>query len=205
MTARLSATMPDTRRNAAVSARRPSLEDIEEDRFLVRARIGDAEALTWLLNRHRARALRLANHVLRRPDEAEDAAQEAFIRAFRSIRSFRGECRFSTWLLRIVVRVCLDRRRRKRWDAEGPLDEAFTAAAPGPSPDARMLVEALLDRLSPPMRAALVLREIEGLEYEEIAATLNIPVGTVRSRLNTARARFREMWLRIQEETDHVG
>ena len=69
--------------------------------------------------------------------------------------------------------------------------------------DTRLLVAALLDQLTPPMRAALALRELEGLEYDEIAQTLNIPVGTVRSRLSTARAQFRILWIAAQEDT-HV-
>ena len=69
--------------------------------------------------------------------------------------------------------------------------------------DTRLLVEDLLDRLSPPMRAALVLREIEGLEYEEMARTLGVPVGTVRSRLNTARRQFRALWTAAVREDDH--
>lgn len=205
MTGELSAPMPTMPARAVARTKGISPEDAEESRWIVRARIGDEAAFEWLLARYRARTVRLAHHVLRRPDEAEDAAQEAFIRAFRGIRSFRGDSRFATWLFHIVVHVCLDRRRLKRWDAEVQLDDALPLAGPPQSHDTRMLVQALLDRLSPPMRAALVLREIEGLEYEEIAGVLEIPVGTVRSRLNTARGRFREMWMEITKETNHVG
>jgi RNA polymerase sigma-70 factor (ECF subfamily) len=74
---------------------------------------------------------------------------------------------------------------------------------PGPT-ETRTLVETLLDQLSPTLRATLVLREVTGLEYEEIAQTLDIPVGTVRSRLNTARHQFRILWLAVQEETRNV-
>jgi RNA polymerase sigma-70 factor (ECF subfamily) len=70
--------------------------------------------------------------------------------------------------------------------------------------DKRLAVEQVLNSLTPPMRAALVLREVEGMEYSEIAVVLEIPVGTVRSRLNTARDQFRRRWMAIQEEANHV-
>ena len=192
----------------AVTDCRPR-EEREEALWLARARAGDEAAYRWLLGRYRARAVRLAAHVLRREGEAEDVAQEAFLRAFRRLPSFRGEGRFSAWLFGIVVRLCLDRRRSAWWTHEAP-EEA--APPPSSSPassaevaDTRLLVEALLDRLSPPIRAALVLREMEGLDYDEIAATLGIPVGTVRSRLHTARAQFRALWTAaLEDEEDHA-
>lgn len=198
MTGELSQTMPTMAVPERIS------DESQEARWIVRARIGDEAAFQWLLTRYRARAIRVAMQVLHRPDEAEDAAQEAFIRAFRAIRSFRGESRFATWFFHIVLRVCLDKRRLKRWDAEQPWDDTIDPPAPPDAADTRMLVRSLLDRLSPPMRAALILREVEGLEYEEIAQALGIPVGTVRSRLSAARARFRAMWTDINEETDNA-
>jgi len=193
-----------SRSMAVMAAPGETTDEGQEARWIVRARIGDEAAFAWLLSRYRARAIRVAIQVLHRPDEAEDAAQEAFIRAFRNIRSFRGDSRFATWFFHIVLRVCLDKKRLKRWDAEIPWDDAVDPAAPPDAGDTRVVVRALLDRLSPPMRAALILREVEGLEYEEIAHALGIPVGTVRSRLSAARARFRAMWSRIVEETDHA-
>ena len=180
-------------------------EDHTERKWVARARAGDESGYRWLLEQYRDRAIRLAAHVLRSPEEAEDAAQEAFVRAFRGIGSFRGDSRFYTWLYHIVVRVCLDRRKLARWGRESPPDSApISTADYCPASESRILVEALMDRLTPPMRAALVLRELEGLDYEEIAAVLEIPVGTVRSRLNSARMQFREMWIAAQQETDNV-
>lgn len=185
-------------------------EEREEAGWLDRARAGDEAAYRWLLDRYRARVVRLAAHILHREGEAEDIAQEAFLRAFRRLPSFRGEGRFSAWLLGIVVRLCLDRRRSAWWTREVPGEAlappAFPVAAfPADAADTRLLVEMLLDRLSPPMRAALVLREMEGLDYEEIAATLGIPVGTVRSRLHAARAQFRALWTAAGEKEDEGG
>jgi RNA polymerase sigma-70 factor (ECF subfamily) len=186
----------------AMATPRDTQDDYQESRWIVRARIGDEAAFSYLLSRYRARAVRLAAQVLRRPDEAEDAAQEAFIRAFKGIRAFRGDSRFSTWLFHIVLRVCLDRKRLKRWDAEIQWDDTLPLASPADKAETRLVVRELLDRLSPALRAALVLRELEGLDYEEIALALDIPVGTVRSRLNAARVKFRSMWLKVTEETN---
>src|SRR5579863_3902202 len=144
--------------------------DREEERWIERARRGDAAAIDWLLARYRSRVVRLATHVLRHSGEAEDVAQEAFVRAFRSLRTYRAEGRFYTWLYQIVVRVCLDRRRQPYWDRDRPIETlSGTEAERDRSMDAverRMLVESLLDQLTPPMRAILVLRELEGLNYE---------------------------------------
>lgn len=176
-------------------------ETREEALWIARAKAGEETAYRWLLERYRARVVRLAAHVLRRDSEAEDVAQEAFLTAFRRLPSFRGDGRFSAWLFQITVRLCLSRRRAAHWTAEMP--DEFAPVSPvrtDGDTDTRMLVSALLDQLSPPMRAALVLRELEGLEYGEIAQTLGIPVGTVRSRLNTARAQFRTLWTAAQED-----
>ena len=178
----------------------------EEARWIARALAGDESGFRWLLDRYRDRAIRLAAHILRSPLEAEDAAQEAFVKAFRNLRSFRGESRFYTWLYHIVVRVCLDKRKLARWKFEArdeSVDSPRVDCISG-SIDGRILVESLLDRLSPPMRAALTLRELEGLEYEEIALVLEIPVGTVRSRLNAARSQFRAMWESVEREAQNV-
>ncbi len=177
--------------------------DPEEEAWLQRACEGDPRAFGWLLTRYRDRVVRLAAHVLRNPDEAEDAAQEAFVRAFRSLRGYSGRSSFYTWLYHIAVRVCLDRRKLRRWTAETPLADEL-AGGPREVAVDRLVVEALLDRLSPPMRAALVLREMDGLEYGEIAEVLDIPIGTVRSRLSAARAQFRELYQAANEEAERV-
>lgn len=188
--------------------------DREEVLWIERARTGDDAGYRWLLGQYRARVVRLAAHVLRGGGDAEDVAQEAFVRAFQRLPSFRGRTsggqgRFSAWLFSITVRLCLDHRRLAHFSREVSADAdplaVSGAASLMASPDTRLLIEALMDKLPPPTRAALVLREIEGFEYDEIAQMLQIPVGTVRSRLHAARARFRELWTAAQTETDsHV-
>lgn len=182
-------------------------KDREEERaWLDRCARGEERAIRWVLHRYRDRVVRLATHVLHNSREAEDVAQEAFVKAFRQIDQFRGESGFYAWLYRIVINLCLDRMRRKCASSEIPLEERTLPAPTYARPDMekRMMVEQILDSLTPPMRAALVLREVEGLEYAEIAEVLNIPVGTVRSRLNTAREQFRRRWTAVQEEANHV-
>jgi RNA polymerase sigma-70 factor (ECF subfamily) len=158
------------------------------------------------LSAYRGRILRLTTAVLHDPDLAEDAAQECFIKEFRAIRSFRGESSFYTWLSRIAMRACMDclRRRRPGTEPETRGSGDCVSAGPAHASVERLAVEALLDRLTPALRAALVLRELDGLEYDEIAETLGIPVGTVRSRLHAARARFRELYAEASEEADSV-
>ena len=150
--------------------------------------------------------VRLAAHVLHNSREAEDVAQEAFVKVFRQIGQFRGDSGFYAWLYRIVINLCLDRMRRKCVTAEMPMEEGAMPLLSSPAPDMekRLAVEQVLNSLTAPMRAALVLREVEGLEYAEIAAVLQIPVGTVRSRLNTAREQFRRRWTAIQVEANDV-
>jgi len=178
-----------------------------------KAQMGDLAAFDWLIARYRQRAIRLATQVLRRPAEAEDLVQEAFLRAFAQIKTFRNDCAFYTWLYRIIVRLCLNRMRSPVWvisrnvrtlvGLDGSRAGVQMTSSPAPSEN-RVLVEKLLDSLSPILRTTLILREIEGLEYEEIAQTLNVPVGTVRSRLSAARSQFQALWLQIQEETHNV-
>jgi len=182
-----------------------ALQRREERTWLDRCARGDERAIRWVLNRYRDRVVRLAAHVLHNSREAEDVAQEAFVKAFRQIGQFRGDSGFYAWLYRIVINLCLDRMRRKSMTSEMPLEENVAHfVAVSPDVENRLSVAQVLDSLTPPMRAALVLREVEGLEYAEIADVLNIPVGTVRSRLNTAREQFRRRWTALEEEVNHV-
>lgn len=141
------------------------------------------------------------------PEEAEDLTQEVFLKAARSFDSFRGQSQASTWLFRIAVNAARDRWRRRRLEPES-FEEALAAGrAQEPATtagftergvdrqEAREMVESGLARLEPPMREILLLRESEGLSYEELAAVLDLPLGTVQSRLARARATLRD-WIR---------
>ncbi len=173
-----------------------------------RAISGDKEAFERLVYEHRPRALRLASSVLKNSSEAEDVVQEAFLRAWANISSFRMDCTFYSWMSRIVIRLCLNRLRSPFWKRQDL--SMFETAVQGhmvthaDASNARIVVAQLLNSMSPPLRAALILRELDGMEYEEISFALGIPVGTVKSRLNAARNRFAGLWNAIQKETDSV-
>lgn len=168
-------------------------EMVLEERFWVeRVREGDEAAMTMLMDRHRRRLLRVAANVLRDGNEAEDVAQEAFLKAFREIGKLREDSAFSGFLYRICVRLCMDRLRSRR-----PEPGIVEGAAPsqGANVENKVVIEELLNRLSPDLRLTLVLREMEQFSYDEVAEAMGVPVGTVRSRLHTARERFRQIWL----------
>ena len=152
-------------------------------------------AFQELLSRSRRPAISLAYQRLGDLEDAEDVAQEAFVRVFQAIPRFRGQSAFSTWLYRIVTNLCLGNRRRRRATVE--LDAVKEPTAPD-SPS-RQVTEVLLTRqvlaaMPPDFRAILLLRDQEGLSYTEIAAALRLPMGTVRSRLSKARMAFRQIW-----------
>ncbi len=169
----------------------------EDVRWIERVRTGDEAALATLVARHRARLIRVAANILRDPMEAEDVAQDAFIRAFREIRNLRDDRAFSGYLYRICVRLCMDRLRSRRAE---PAEFDGVVPHQGSRVENRVVIEKLLQLLPPDLRTTLVLREIEQMSYEEVAQAMNVPVGTVRSRLHTARERFRDLWL--QENRD---
>ncbi len=179
--------------------------DREEIAMVDRAVSGDEAACRWLLARYRDRVLRVAAAALGGASaDAEDAAQETFIKAFRSLHSLEKKDAFYGWVCRIAVRICLDQRRLKR-ATEVSLQTIEQRACSSPCDDTvgtSMLVHQLLSQLTPPMRAALVMRELDGLDYDEIASALSIPVGTVRSRLNSARIKFKDLWTEATSRTE---
>jgi len=160
--------------------------------LIVAAGAGDPEAVLALLARYRPPLVRLLAGVLGDWAAAEDAAQEALLHALRRLGDLRDPAAFYPWLRRSAVRLALRRRILR----EAPLDEAREAPASLGGVETRVVVHAVLRGLPRDLRAVLVLRELEGLDYAEIAGELAVPVGTVRSRLHAARARFREAWLR---------
>ncbi len=164
----------------------------QERQWVSRIRLGDEAALGCLVARHRNRLIRTATNLLRDRHEAEDVAQESFLKAFREIGKLRDDRAFSGYLYRICVRLCMDRLRLKRAELV-----EFDSAQPhqGGAVENKVMVEKLLAQLPAELRATLVLREMEQLSYEEVAEYMHVPIGTVRSRLHTARERFRKLWI----------
>jgi RNA polymerase sigma-70 factor (ECF subfamily) len=175
----------------------PSEIAAEERRWVVRVRTGDEAAMTLLVGRHRRRLLRAASNILRDTHEAEDAAQEAFLKAFREIHKLRDDKAFSGFLYRICIRLCMDRLRSRK---SQPGIVEGTSPSRGTEVETKVVVEKLLEKLSPELRLTLVLREMEQFSYDEIAETMEVPVGTVRSRLHAAREKFREYWIEANPE-----
>lgn len=169
----------------------------EELTWVERIRQGDEVAMNLVVTKHRQRLIRVAANVLRDRHEAEDIAQEAFLKAFREINKLRDDRAFSGYLYRICVRLCMDRLRSRKPSAE--IIEQGDGTN-GSAVETRILVERLLARLTPELRMTLVLREMEQLSYDEVAEVMKVPVGTVRSRLHAARERFRGIWLEATKE-----
>jgi len=184
-------------------AGRPASGVEQSDLELVRrVQRGERGAFDLLVLRYQHKVVKLVARLLRDPTEAEDVAQEAFVKAYRALGSFRGDSAFYTWLYRIAVntaRNTMASRQRRPLDYEADLSESEqsvveTRMRHGDTPEAVALsdeihrtVSATIEALPEDLRTAIVLREVEGLSYEEIAAAMDCPVGTVRSRIFRAR------------------
>lgn len=165
---------------------------VQDCHLVLRAREGDQTAVARLIERHRVGLVKVAANILRDPSEAEDVAQEAFIKVFSQLSSLRDDLGFKRYLYQIAVRLCIDRMRRIRPE---PQSEVYGGTARREDIESRVHIERVLAKLPTDLRTTLVLREIEELDYSEIADILQIPVGTVRSRLHSARERFRVLWM----------
>lgn len=172
-----------------------------------RAQRGELAAFNTLVVRHQDAAFSLAYRFLRSRESAEDVTQEAFLRAFRRLDTFRGD-RFRSWLLRIVANAARDELRRRKRRPQRSLDEArddpdmpnIDPVEPRPGPqaaaenaDLRRVLDEALGQLPEDWRLVVLLSDVHGLAYDEVAASAGIPVGTVKSRLSRARARLREI------------
>jgi len=182
---------------------RPGSGVEQSDLELVRrVQRGERGAFDLLVLRYQHKVVKLVARLLRDPAEAEDVAQEAFVKAYRAIGSFRGDSAFYTWLYRIAVntaRNTMASRQRRPLDYEAELSESEQSAVESrlrhlDTPEAAALTDEIhrtvnrsVEELPEDLRTAIVLREIEGLSYEEIAAAMDCPVGTVRSRIFRAR------------------
>ena len=177
----------------------PEQSDLE---LVRRAQRNERGAFDLLVLKYQHKVVKLVARLLRDPTEAEDVAQEAFVKAYRALGSFRGDSAFYTWLYRIAVntaRNAIASRQRRPLDYEAELSEGEqlnlasrlrdndTPEATALSEEIRVTVNEAIGLLPEDLRTAIVLREIEGLSYEENAVAMDCPVGTVRSRIFRAR------------------
>jgi RNA polymerase sigma-70 factor (ECF subfamily) len=162
---------------------------------LDRAREGDEEAFATIVHVYDRRLRGLAYRVLGDTNRMDDALQEAYVRAFRALPRFRGDAKLSTWLFGITYNACLDELAKANKVSHLPLDvlveQASAAPEPGEALGLRDELGAALMALTPEERATLVLVDAEGFDYSAAAKILDVPVGTVASRLNRARSSLR--------------
>ncbi|HSO79842.1 MAG TPA: RNA polymerase sigma factor RpoE [Chromatiaceae bacterium] len=177
-------------------------ERLGDQELVARAQAGDRRAFDLLVLKYQQKVAGLIGRYLRDPNEVQDVAQEAFIKAYRALAGFRGESAFYTWLYRIAINAAKNHlasrgRRPPRDDLEmevaeqlesgGRLREMGTPENHLLSEEIAQTVQKALDELPEDLRTAIVLRELEGLSYEEIAEAMDCPIGTVRSRIFRAR------------------
>lgn len=181
----------------------------EEDAALVqRSREGDEEAFTRLVQKYQTRVVGVAYSVVRDAEDAVDVAQEAFIKVHRNLKGFRGKSSFYTWLYRVTINLAIDRdrkRKRRRTESLEAIQERSTDTGEpvfpdeGPSPhevaadgELSALVNEAIDSLPPRHRTVVLLRDVQGLSYQEIADVAGCSLGTVMSRLHYARRKLKE-------------
>jgi len=176
--------------------------DIDQQ-LVERVQRGDKAAFDLLVTKYQRKIFRLLSRLIRDPAEIEDVAQEAFIKAYRALPNFRGDSAFYTWLYRIAINTAknwlVSQGRRAPTSTETEIEDAETFddgehLRDLNTPDSMLLtrqvadaVNRAIEKLPEDLKTAIVLRELEGLSYEEIAETMNCPIGTVRSRIFRAR------------------
>jgi RNA polymerase sigma-70 factor (ECF subfamily) len=181
----------------------PVSEREVDHQLVLRVQRGDKRAFELLVVKYQRKVFRLLSRLIRDPAEIEDVAQEAFIKAYRALPNFRGDSAFYTWLYRIAINTAKNylvaQGRRAPTSTDTEVEDAENMddgeqLRDVDTPDSMLLskqvgeaVNRAIERLPEELRTAIVLRELEGLSYEEIAEAMNCPIGTVRSRIFRAR------------------
>jgi RNA polymerase sigma-70 factor (ECF subfamily) len=200
----------------SASAETTAPEPEEELRLIARCQAGDASAFNELVTRYRQRAFAMIYNMVRNEQDAWDLTQDGFLKAWKSIARFRGQSSFFTWLYRILMNVAIDWMRRKQIEGGTEFDDSvgLRTVEPGATTvprgemapaaklsdrELRERIDAAVARLSPEHRTAIVLREIDGLDYQEIADATHCSLGTVMSRLFYARKKLQGMLKDVYE------
>jgi RNA polymerase sigma-70 factor (ECF subfamily) len=178
---------------------------------------GQTQAFDELVLRYQDRLFNALVRILRNREDARDVAQESFVTAWRKLESFRGESSFYSWLFRVAYNVAMSRGRKKRITTVSPaqsntLNQILADSQQGASPSYQMelneqqqTVRQALDHLPEEYRVVLVLKELEDFKYEQIAEILDVPLGTIRSRIHRARQLLRESLIRLLPEGDELA
>ena len=183
---------------------------MDERKLIARASGGDASAFNALMEAHERRMYAVALRMCGNREDAQDCLQEAMLRIYKSIGSFKGQSSFATWAYRITMNTCLDELRKKKNKQNTSLDSLLevgwspTDGSNAPEKHAiqaevRKSLHAAIQDLPEDMRSAIVLRDIQGLAYDEIAEALDVNVGTIKSRISRGREKLREKLKNIGE------
>jgi len=185
----------------------------DDEMLIRRAQGGDRSAFDVLVSRHEVRAYQYAFRLTRNMEEASDVVADAFIRVLNAIGTFKGQSSFSTWLYRILTNCFLDCRKKAKptsplevasQTGDGEIERQIEDPSPTPHDESERIereerVERAVNRLPEYQRAMIVMYHVDMLTYEEIAASLDLPIGTVKSRLNRARLSLRDYLIKDQE------
>ncbi len=194
---------------------------VRDDILVAQSQAGDIEAFEELVSRNERRVFNLAYRMIGNHEDAVDLAQEVFIKAFQAIKTFRGEASFSTWIGRIAINICRDELRRRHRRPTDSLDEKVILhdgevskqyASPDPGPEEiyektelQQKIQQYINDLTPEFRTALVMRDIGGYSYEEIAEATQSNIGTVKSRISRARNYLKDKLLSEKEQIGLSG
>jgi RNA polymerase sigma-70 factor (ECF subfamily) len=195
---------------------------MNENDLVKKAKNGDVEAFERLVEGYQKKVFNIAYRMLGNYDDASELAQEALIKIYKSLKSFKEESQLSTWIYRITTNVCLDELRKRKNKAVVYIDEKIRSEDDEitrqvedkqPTPEQRAeqnevkkAINNAIQSLSQDYKIVIILRDIQGLSYDEIAEILKCPTGTVKSRINRARQSLKELLLRKKElfDTDFV-
>ncbi|MFI4881955.1 MAG: RNA polymerase sigma factor [Phycisphaerales bacterium JB064] len=186
----------------------------DEPQLIERAKAGDAAAAGEIVERYQRRIYTLCLRILSDTDAAEELTQETLVKALTGLEKFDGRASLGTWLHRIATNACFSRIRSDRVRSKGrvPWPESTEPTAPSrvqhgeegvDAAQRRRLVARALEQINPEHRVVLVLRDVQGLEYEQVAEVLGVPMGTIKSRLFRARAALREAVERLESPATH--
>jgi RNA polymerase sigma-70 factor, ECF subfamily len=194
---------------------------VNENSMLTKARQGNVQAFEELTSSYYTKVFNICYRMLNNSEDASEQAQEAFIKAFRYIKDFKGNCSISTWLYRIATNVCLDYLRKNKNKKAVSLEQntfedikikdSLVSDDPGPEKvieikAQREAIREALSKMNDKNRIIIVLRDFNGLSYDEIAEIIKAPVGTVKSRISRARSELRDLLCKEKEHlfTDYV-